>query len=87
MTEAVLPWSEAMWGPQRRSARNQRKSPQRGNPKTGLGYLVLQPDVNRQCQPTLYIVLFVIATGRIRRRGTAVGVQVERIEPWSQTPV
>ncbi len=50
--------------------------------ETGLGNLILSPEVDRRCREALHATPVLLARGRVQRRGQVVNVQVWAIEPW-----
>ncbi len=50
--------------------------------ETGLGNLILSPEVDRRCRVTLHAAPVLLARGRVQRRGTVVNIQVTAVEAW-----
>ncbi len=50
--------------------------------ETGLGNLILSPEVDRRCRAALHAAPVLLAKGRVQRRGQVVNVQVSSVEPW-----
>ncbi len=50
--------------------------------ETGLGNLILSPEVDRRCRATLHAAPVLLANGRVQRRGMVVNIQVTTVEAW-----